>query len=394
MSIHIAARDVRTRMRQGAVGKPAVVEYGSKSLVNSNPQAAQVDTITVTGATALKTYTETIDGVAVSYVADATATIAEITDGLAAAINAEPSVRGKCSASSDGASIITVTGTIPGLAYTITDADAQLTTASVTTAASADAVPFGTLLVNPTGYVTDEAEEYGVRANSGLFTAQVVTLVPTYVATAATTIRIRDMHSGRIIADTTQTHDTDLADLIAELVADLNTQLPAASVIAANVGPGTSMTLTAEVAGLEFDVEVGLAEAGAATTPTCAKTYTTGPSRATSLLRAIEGVSLYASDEEATAAGTATSSATASYPANAGVRAMTHGQIWVTSAQTIANGEDVYVELSAASAARGQFYNTDSATRLLLPRDKFTWERDAESNSGDIAVLNVNLAAR
>lgn len=388
MTISLNAADVRTRIRQGKIGLCANESLANRSvtLINTDPQAAKVDTITVTGATNNKAYVETIDGVDVTYTSDATATIAEIANGLAAAINDNPLVRGKCTAVSDGATIVTVTGNWPGITYTITDADAQLTTAAVTAAASADAVPFGTLMVNPTGYETDEANEYGVRAKSTAFTAQVVTVTPVYAVNTDSIIRIRDMHTGQVIAETVMRHDTNIGDLITEIVTDLNTTLPAASVLAADVG-GTALTLTAEVAGLEFDVEVGVGEGAAAAPSTIAKVYTTGPSIATSVLRAARGVSLFSENDEAvTVEGT-----DASYAANVGVRSLLEGLVWVESSQVITAGTQVYVEMSAASADRGKFYNTDSATRLALPREKAVWERDAESGSGSIAMLRVNF---
>jgi len=388
MTISINAGDVRTRIRQGKVGLCANESQANRSttLVNADPQAAQVDTITVTGATNSKDYTETIDLVDVTYTSDTSATIAEIADGLAAEINDNALVRGKCSAVSDGVSVITVTGTYPGVSYTITDADAQLTTASVTVAATADAVPFGTLMVNPTGFVSSEADEYGIRMKASSFTEQVVTVTPVYAADTDTIIRIRDMHTGRVIAETSMRHDTNIADLITEIVTDLNTTLPAASVLAADVG-GTALSLTAEVAGLEFDVEVGVGEGAAAAPSTVAKVYTTGPTVATSILRAARGVSLFSDDVEVpTVAGT-----DATYPANDGVRSLLEGDIWVESSQTITTGEVAYVETSSASADRGKFYNTDSATRLALPISMASWKRDAESGSGSIALLHVNF---
>ena len=117
------------------------------SYANDDPRAQQIDTITVTGATNDKTYTVTLNGVDVSYLSDATATIAEIADGLAAAIEAEPLVNGTVGAVSDGVSLVTITATTGGVGFTIAESDAELTLASVAANATAAPIPFGRCVI-------------------------------------------------------------------------------------------------------------------------------------------------------------------------------------------------------------------------------------------------------
>lgn len=117
------------------------------SYANDDPRAQQIDTITVTGATNDKTYTVTINGVDISFLSDATATIAEVADGLAAAIEAEPLVNGTVGAVSDGVSLVTVTATTGGVGFTIAESDAELTLASVQANATAAAIPFGRAVI-------------------------------------------------------------------------------------------------------------------------------------------------------------------------------------------------------------------------------------------------------
>lgn len=69
---------------------------------------AYANTITVATATNSSAYTVTIGGQACTYTSDASATVAEITDGLAAAINANTSLAGIAAANSNAVSVITV----------------------------------------------------------------------------------------------------------------------------------------------------------------------------------------------------------------------------------------------------------------------------------------------
>jgi len=376
------------RRPQGMVGKRLFTDPNDtiRYLVNKSPQAKQVDTITVTGATNSTAYTAVIDGVTCTYTSDATATIAEIADGLAAAIAAEPLANSVVSVSSDGVSVVTLTARIPGLAFVMTAPHAQTTAATTTAAASAAAIPIGRGVITQ-GYSSEsygEANELCALAASSLMTAQVATVTPVYLANSTTTVRVRDMHSGRVIAETTQTHDTNIADLCTEIATDLNTTLPANSVIA-DGSSGTTVTLTAEVAGLEFDVEVGVGEGTAATPSTCALAYTTGPNESTSILRALRGISLWSAAIE----DSALAAADLQHAANAGLPAIAKGSVWVESSQTIGNDDDVYIELGVA-ADNGQFFNTNSATRLLVPFAR--WRRDsADGNLAAIAGLEINL---
>jgi hypothetical protein len=117
------------------------------SYANDDPRAQQIDTVTATGATNLHLYTVTINGVDCNYTSDAAATVAEIADGLAAAIEAEPLVNATVGAVSDGVSLVTITATTGGVGYTISEADAQLTLASVAANATAAAIPFGRCVI-------------------------------------------------------------------------------------------------------------------------------------------------------------------------------------------------------------------------------------------------------
>jgi len=79
-------------------------------------------------------------------------------------------------------------------------------------------------------------------------------------------------------------------------------------------------------------------------------------------------------EETTTVAGT-----TLEYPANAGIRALEEGPITVANSQDVAHGDPVYVELGVTNT--GAFFNTSSATRVLLDNARFrraTRENTAE----------------
>lgn len=90
---------------------------------------AQVDTVTPTVVNNT-TYTVTVNGTPVSYVSDATATLAEITAGLTAAINANSALNSLVTAV-DTTTTVTITAKVAGAAFTAT-VGASLATATTT----------------------------------------------------------------------------------------------------------------------------------------------------------------------------------------------------------------------------------------------------------------------
>lgn len=395
----------RTRRPQARVGD--LVDRDSLnriiSLLNAEGGAEQITTIAVNDKTNDGDYEltfalldadgETVYTEGVEFTADDSATVAEVGAGIVAAINASPLVRAFC-VPSFSTPTITLTGLTEGQSWTVTRTGAEALTdlgapTTTTTAASDETIPFGRAVITQ-GYGSDpnEANERGALPLSTRFTAQVVTVTPTYVQDAEYTARVRDCHTGRIIAAFTAVGYTGLADLLAELEVGLDTQLPANSVEVADPG-GTSLTFTAEKPGYEFDVEFGVGEQGAST-PTFTNAQTTGPSRATSILRAFRGITLRAEDEEAATVG----GQTTGYGSNDVVKALSQsdGGEWVQSSEAPAAGGDVWVE-TLTGTTLGRLYTAASATRLLLARDGkplASWERDARSGSGDnIAAISL-----
>ena len=145
------------------------------SLVNASPQAAQVATVTITAQNDTL-YTVTINGVAVTFTSDASGTQAEISAGLQAAIEAEPSISGLVIAS--GSTTLIITSRQAGLAFTIS-VGANLSAAATTASAAAAALPFGRAVVR------DASNVQGCQLiSASAFTASSIEYTPTVANTA------------------------------------------------------------------------------------------------------------------------------------------------------------------------------------------------------------------
>ena len=359
------------RARSGRVGALVFSDPTDEVLtfLNSDPQAKAVKVCTVSAATNDKVYTFTINSVDVSYTADASATIAEIAAGLHAAVDLEPAVRGSVVLTSD-ATTCTLTAVYPGVDFTFTEADAELSIATSTAAASADAIPFAV------GVADNGVDAGGSRlcrlVQTSAFSAQVATIAVTYVAGASHIVTVArpatlDSWSTLVVSDT---DDDTTATAIRAAV---NAMLPASTMIA--TGATDEVILTAEILGDEFEVTVSA--------DTLALVQTTGPSTATSVARAIRGLSRDSADDPAP-----TIAATASeYAGNDGVKVIRRGSVWVESTQTIAYDDQVYIELGATDT--GKFFNTSGATRVALPRDRWEWQADGLVASENLAILRL-----
>jgi hypothetical protein len=380
------ASDVRTRAPQGIVGGRVYSDPLDRidTLVNKDPQAYQVDSITVDTAADSTAYTVSVAGQTIIYTSGVGASKITIAAGIAAAILANAIAAGRVNAASDGVDTVTVTGRLPGDSYTVSDSDANITTASVTSAATAEDVYFGRVMIS-SGFASTEGYRYGRMAKSTAFSAQVATLDYTYDADEILYVQVFDKATGDLIAGASHVMATAKTNSTTAIVGILNAQAPANSVLFAN--SGDTILCTAELAGLEFEVKFWTDDATTAATLT--NTATTGPSISTSLLRAISGISLYTMDEEATAQdGT-----TAVYPANAGVKVLEKGSVWVENSQTLVYGTPVYVELDGTGDDYGKCFNTNSATRLALPRSVARWERSGVESADSLGALILDVHA-
>lgn len=383
MTISQQAGDVRGRALQGAIGQCVYSSHLTRltTALNEDPQAVQIDDITPVAANDA-TYTVTVNGVSASFTADSSATVAEITAGLTAAINAEPLIRGVL-APTDATTKVTLTGLTPGLAYTLatsTSGGGSLASASVQAAADADAVPFGRLVVDA-GLSPYGNDQLGKLAKSTGFTAQTVVQTITYVLNATYLVTIRD-EAGAVIAQGETAADTDTATTTAAIAATMNGLLPADSVLASD--NATDVTFTAELAGREFSVEVGTNEAGQVGGAIGAQT--SDASTATSVNRAAIGLTMFSSnDPTPTIGGTA-----GEYGPNAGMRVLQGANsMWVERDAAVSEGDPVYVELDGTGDDAGKLFTTDSATRVLLTGA--SWERDGVNTADGIAAVRADF---
>jgi len=355
--------------------------------VNSGGQAAQVSTIAIPASpTNSATYTVTVNGTACAYTADASATQAEVGDGLEAAINATPVVRGLVSAAYAGGTL-TLTSVWPGTDYTFTvtatggtGGGAIGTPSTATAAADSDTIDFGRALISLS---SDKGAAQVQKPSASALTAQ----VQTHTIASATGgvfsgwVRV----NGKVYQWGSEVHDTN-ADTTAENIKDaINAVLPANTVVATR--STADVVLTADEEGVEFDAEISATGAAGAS---ATKAYTTGPSAATSLARSLFGASVRRLDvENLTETG-----GDPEYAANAVVECLRRGTIRVQrdTSETISPGDEVYI--SIASATAGRFYNTAGADRVWVPPSVAVWAQGEDSSTSDgIAVIQINAGS-
>lgn len=338
-----------------------------RTLINSRPQALQVSTITVGGGPASShAFTVTFDLNSVTFTSDASATLAEVTAGLAAAIQYDPIAGGLVDVVSAvaGTGVITVRARNNGISVAIATSDAGLTVATTTASAVANPVNFGAAVVSiPAGW-SNNSEICAVASTADL-TAQVDTITVDYAAGETYTIEItvegRTYIAGPVAADT---DDNTTATAVR---AAITAAVPTSKVVC--TGATDQVILTAALAGKAFVTNIGL-KSGTVARLALVNT-TSGP--ATDFMRVFAGVAEATNATEGTYSATSDAGATA-YRANAGVACVRicPGGIRVENAQTPTDNSAVYVELAPGQTA-GQFYTTTSATRLLLDPLKFRW---------------------
>lgn len=385
------ASDVRANRPIGFIGQ--VIGYSrSRTGNNQRPQAAQVTTISIPASPDNSTpYSVTVDGVAASYTTDASATQAELGAGLVAAIQVQAGIRGRM-APTYSAGTLTLTGTWPGVAHTVSasggsggGAIGSATTA--TSAASASVVYFGRALCTD-GYVTNEGTPKVFMPTTALFSAQVKTFTYASVASGDTIVTRVAMNGAEIRVATA--YNTSHAQTLIDHAAALETELNA--VFGAGYGAvaarsSDTITITADVAGAEFTATSDVQGSGGGTVSFA---NTTGPSIATSVARALIGVSKRRADvENVTADGD-----DPAYPANGGVEIVTIGEMVVArdTSETWDRNSDTWVSVSTTASLSGRLYDTGSSTRVFIPRDQIRIVAQEPSTHTDgIGQIAVNI---
>lgn len=379
----ISQRTARKRRLQSAEGELSHSSYldRCKTLINRAPQARQIVDVVVDTAANSTDYTLTLESVVFTITSGPAATKQEIAEAFITKISADPVVRGKVAATLNGTDKVRLTSTHAGLVFVVTEGDANLSLASVQSAAEAAPVPFGRLLITqgvaetPVAGMANTSELCAV-AQASLLTAQVDTLTIPFVASVEVFIDVTVEGQTYKAAATT---DTDAPTTLTALAALLNALLPANTVEVTS--DATKLTFTAELAGKAFQLSFGCSN-DSASVP--ALVHTTNAGVMTDINRAAAGLSVRRIDEQAQTIGDASTE----YQPNEGVAALEDGGMWVRdTAQAATFGAPVYVELDSASADKGLLFTTASATRARL--DIARWERPAAE--ADLALSEVRF---
>lgn len=355
-------------MREGRAGDPA--DGGACdviTLINDDPNTAQVSTITADSASNSTKYTVTLNSVDIGFTSDASATTTEIATGIAAAINAEALVRGAVSATSSAA-VVTVTSLIAGRSFTLTSSEADLTVATSTANDTADAVPFGALvLADPAN------DDYGRIAKTANLLARVRTITVGGTAENDKTFGVTVTLGGVAYSVPVLTAPSaTLTNIASGIAAAINAMMPADTIIAAS--SSGVVTLTAEAPGLGFEVAVAEGKP-------VSMTFTVGGDSFVafdSLESALAGIARHEQRHEIGKDGVG------HYPGGSTMSIVQAGRMIVTTAESVSRGKPVFV-----SMADGKTFRASAATDYVeLPRDRFKW---AGSRSSTLGILQLSV---
>lgn len=392
------AADIGRTSNIGFIGQVLSTGSAKRSYTGSNerPQAAQVTTQTVPASPDASTlYSVTVDGVTASFTTDSSATQAELGAGLVAALNANASIRRTCIASYAGG-VLTLTGTWPGVSFTVTNNAADTTQdlgtpTNSTAAASAARVYFGRVLASD-GFVTNEGTPKVFIPTTSLFSAQVTTFTYASLASGDRITTVVEMNGEQVVV--VSDFDTNQATTLTNHTADLEEALNAefgAGVGAAAANASADITITADVAGAEFFASSTVNGGGGGTVT---KADTTGPSISTSLARAFAGVSARRLDvENETIDGD-----DPSYAPNEGVEVLSRGAVIMarSTSETWDLNSGVWVDLTTTLTSAGRIYDTASnaTSPVWLSRDLLRIERqEPSSQSNGVGVARVLATA-
>lgn len=380
----VSQRSVERLRNQHLIGAPTRTNHQNRETtgLNRSPGRPQIITVTVTDPGDSTDIDLIVEGVEITVNTGTGLDAAGIVALFVTKINEDvPSIRAFLVPTASTADLV-LTGTENGFAFDVDDSDSALSAATTQTALDADSIAPGTgvLMLGydsiTTPLATTEPERMIAKATTNALVAQVdvATLVyeSTIVVYWSITLNSTGVtYSGSITMATSLTASLDL------LAAAINQAMPANTVIAANAG-GTTLTLTAEVAGLGFHSSVGVA--GAPTTGRASITTSNSGNPLTDINKAFLGVAKYPYDEEATAKATAS----VVYPPNAGVRVLQDAFVCVENSDSVTDSDTVYIELNPSSDDAGKFFDSGSATRLPLHRA--AWQRALRNNTAELEI--------
>lgn len=219
-------------------------------MLNYNPATAEVRTLTVDTAADSTVYAWTLMGVDQTITSGTSQTVTTVATAIKNAILADPFTSGYVEIE-QAAGVLTLTYREPGVAFALSDSDANLTCALVTTQDAADPVLFGAALIHDSGSLSDFHRAR--TAAAGGLTAMAFDLTPQEVNDAEYHVYVKwngQVYVGYILADASAAVD----EIVDAMVTELEAILPANSVVAAaDTTTATKLILTSEIAGMPFE---------------------------------------------------------------------------------------------------------------------------------------------
>jgi len=335
------------------------------SLIADDPSTAQVSTITVDSASNSTQYDITVQGEALAYTSDSSATTAEIAAGLAAAIKASGVAASGLNVSV-ASNVVTLTSLYAGATFTVSSDEGDLTVATGTAADQADPLAFGALAIY------DSADpKYGKAFRTANLAARTRTITAGGTEEDSLTIAGNVQIGGVSWSFVTNTASSATLTSIGEAIRDaINAVMPANTVIAtADTGV---VTLTSEVVGVPFEVTAVVYGASTLTITVGGDSYVHGDDAA----QVAAGIVLRGYRHEVSASGTANvgGSETADI--------VRRGRIHVATAEQVAPGKPVYVDLATGASFRA----SAASGYIELPAYRFRWH---DAPSASVGVLDL-----
>lgn len=398
MAFPTFANSARSKAPLGLIGS-CLRDYGAEPItaLNSNDILPEVWTTTVSGTTASQAYafsiTDDLTGETLYSFSDSVEA-SDTTAALQASRLAElwnNSAGSNYATLAASSAVLTMTGRQSTGAFTLVESDSNLSTPSNTQNwGEATAIRAGRLLID------ESAAAEGIRRICDVplasdFTAQVMTLT---ITTASGAVYIGWVKvNGQTINWGPVAHSSDLDTTAAAIASAIETAVNAAgagyTVVAASVGSSSGqITLTADVAGAEFDAWIEETTATGSTSATQA--YTTGPSSATSLSRRLLGIAVRTDHMRARQSGGDLDDLVPVYRSGQPVTVRRRGVFVVQSSQSPSPGDAVWV--SVASGSEGRVYTAGAANYIYLSPDKVKWYGDEPSTQAfGTALLELTL---
>jgi len=262
--------------------------------------------------------------------------------------------------------VVTLTSLYAGASFTVSTSDAKLTVATGTAADQADPLSFGALAIY------DSANpRYGKAFKTANLAARTRTITAGGTEEDSLPVTGVILLGGKAYWFATTTGSSATLTSIGEAIRDaINAVMPASTVVAtADTGV---VTLTSEVVGVPFEVTCYVAGASTLTITVGGDSYVHGDDAA----QVAAGIVLRGYRHEVSASGTANvgGSETADI--------VRRGRIHVATAEQVAPGKPVYVDLATGASFRA----SAASGYIELPAYRFRWH---DAPSASVGVLDL-----